>query len=114
MPNDTALDAIYSALRGLALRQRTVADNIANVNTPGYTAQRVSFEGSLRGALAIGNPSLATPDVVASTDPAGVDGNNVNLDDETVSLVQTGLQYQTMLEAMNAKFRLLRDSMKES
>ena len=114
MPNDTALDAIYSALRGLALRQRTAADNIANVDTPGFTARRVSFEGSLRDALTIGEPASATPDVVPSTDPGGVNGNNVNLDDETVSLVKSGLQYQTMLEAMNAKFRLLRDAMKES
>ena len=114
MLNDTALDAIHSALRGLALRQRTAADNIANVDTPGFTARRVSFEGSLRNALTIGQPDLASPSVVASTAPAGVDGNNVNLDDETVSLVQTGLQYQTMLEAMNAKFRLLRDAMKET
>ena len=112
--NDIALDAVYAALRGLGLRQRTIADNIANIDTPGFTAQRVSFEGSLRGALATGQPELTSPAVVRSSDPAGVNGNNVNLDDETVSLVQTGLQYQTMLEAMNAKFRLLRDAMKES
>ena len=112
--NDIAIDAVYAALRGLAQRQRTITDNIANIDTAGYTAQRVEFEGSLRGALAIGQPELASPAVVRSTDPAGVNGNNVNLDDETVSLVETGLRYQSMLEAMNAKFRLLRDAIKES
>ena len=35
--------ALGSALDGLALRQRTIASNIANVNTPGYTAKRVIF-----------------------------------------------------------------------
>ena len=35
--------ALSSALDGLALRQKAIADNIANVNPPGYTAQRVQF-----------------------------------------------------------------------
>ncbi len=30
--------ALASALDGLAARQRAIANNIANVNTPGYTA----------------------------------------------------------------------------
>ena len=32
--------ALISALDGLALRQRSIAENIANVNTPGYQAKR--------------------------------------------------------------------------
>ena len=39
--------ALASALDGLAARQRAIANNIANVNTPGYTAERVSFEDAL-------------------------------------------------------------------
>ena len=39
--------ALSSALDGLSARQRAIANNIANVNTPGYTAERVSFEDAL-------------------------------------------------------------------
>ena len=48
-----------SALDGIALRQRVIADNIANVDTPGYRATSVDFETSLRAAIASGDPSAA-------------------------------------------------------
>ena len=44
--------ALASALDGLAARQRAIANNIANVNTPGYTAERVSFESALAASVA--------------------------------------------------------------
>jgi flagellar basal-body rod protein FlgB len=105
--NDLTMTALEDALRGLATRQRVIADNIANVQTPGFLARRVDFESSLRSAIDSGMASPATVDISQSTAPTRLDGNNVNLDDETVDLMQTGLRYQTMLEGMNAKFRLL-------
>jgi flagellar basal-body rod protein FlgB len=43
-----------------------------------------------------------------STDPVNVNGNNVSLDNEVVSLTQTDLAYQLMIRALNNKFGLLR------
>ena len=37
-----------------------------------------------------------------------MDGNNVNLDDETLTMTDTNLRYETMVDAMNTKFRILR------
>ena len=110
--NDVTMVALEDALRGLSLRQRVIADNIANVQTPGYLAGRVDFEASLRSAV---DTSMATPFQPAtsrSTDPTRLDGNNVNLDDETLGMIQNDLRYQTMLEGMNAKFRLLRTAIR--
>jgi flagellar basal-body rod protein FlgB len=39
--------AVTSALDGLSARQRAIANNIANVNTPNYHAKRVAFEDAL-------------------------------------------------------------------
>jgi flagellar basal body rod protein FlgB len=39
-------------------------------------------------------------------------GNNVNVDVETVNLVDVGLRYQLATESMNNKFRLLREGMR--
>ena len=76
---------------------------------PGTTAAtKVDFESSLRRAVSIGQPNAATPSTSKSTEPNGPNDNNVNIDDETVSMIDTNLKYQTMVEAMNAKFRLLR------
>lgn len=106
---DFTTAAIHSALSGLSVRQKATADNIANIQTPGYLAGRVDFESSLRDALA-GRTSAVEPSMTRSLSPTRTDGNNVNLDTETLSMVETNLKYQTMVEAMNHKFRLLRTS----
>ncbi len=110
--NDLTMAALEDTLRGLALRQRVTADNIANVQTPGFLAGRVDFETSLRDAASAGMALPVQPSVSRSTEPTRIDGNNVNLDDETLSMVQSDLRYQTMLEGMNAKFRLLRTAIR--
>jgi flagellar basal-body rod protein FlgB len=43
--------ALGSALDGLSARQRSIANNIANVNTPNYHAQRVQVEDALAQSL---------------------------------------------------------------
>ena len=49
---DLTMQAIQTSLDGLAARQRIDATNLANSETPGYTAQTVNFEDSLSAALA--------------------------------------------------------------
>jgi flagellar basal-body rod protein FlgB len=105
---DSTGSAIYAALNGLAARQRVIANNVANVETPGFIAGRVSFEDSLRAALAGGDPGSTSVATVRSTDPVNVNGNNVSLDNEVVSLTDTDLRYQLMVEALNQKFGVLR------
>ena len=68
---DAVGSALRSALDGLAYRQRVSANNVANVDTPGFTASTVDFEDSLRGALADGTytPGEAAPDHDAVDEP---------------------------------------------
>jgi flagellar basal-body rod protein FlgB len=112
--DDLAMTAIGSALSGLSARQRVIADNIANINTPGYQARRVEFEDALRSAVADGAPPAVTPEVARSLEPTRLDGNNVNLDEETLLNVDTGLRYSLMLRAADAEFSILRASMRTS
>src|SRR4028119_1535159 len=92
---DVTSSALHTALTGLAQRQRVTADNIANLQTPGFLAGRVDFESGLRGALAGGStPTASTGTVRRSMEPTRLDGNNVNLDAETVIATETGLRYQ--------------------
>jgi flagellar basal-body rod protein FlgB len=107
--NDLAIEAIQGALHGLAARQRTIADNISNSETPGFLAGQVSFESSLADAISNdGDPSTVQPTMSRSTAPTNLQGNNVSLDDETVSAMKTDMSYQLMIEAMTSKFNLLR------
>ena len=105
---DSTGSAIYAALNGLAARQRVVANNVANVETPGYIAGKVSFEDSLRAAIADGNSGASSVSTLRSTHPVNLNGNNVSLDTEVVSLTETDLAYQLMISALNSKFGLLR------
>ncbi len=109
---DFTMRVIQADLDGLAARQRIIAQNLANTDTPGYLAGRVDFEESLRNAVANGAPEATQISTRMSLDPTNVNGNNVNVDDENISLIDTGLRYQLATEAMNAKFRILRASMK--
>ena len=65
MLDDITSVTVHTALTGLAMRQRVTADNIANIETPGFLAGRVSFEDSLRDAVDDGTP--AATDVVERT-----------------------------------------------
>jgi flagellar basal-body rod protein FlgB len=96
------------ALDALAKRQRAIADNMSNVQTPGFLAGRVSFEDSLAHALRDGDLSETATTTARSLEPTREDGNNVNMDHEFLSNVDTNLRYQTMLRAVDDKFGLLR------
>ena len=116
MFDDVASAAVRTALTGLATRQRVSANNIANIETPGFTAQRVDFEGALRSAVQNATDG-STVDGVApavSSSPLAPrqDGNNVNLDEETLSSMDTGLRYQTMLRAMDERYGLIATAIK--
>lgn len=99
--------ALNSALDGLAARQRAIADNIANVNTPGFQARRVQFEQALAESVTQGD-GAATAQTRVSQDPTRLNGNNVNLDTETLSNIDTVLRFQFATNAVNHEFSFLR------
>ncbi|GAB3583553.1 flagellar basal body rod protein FlgB [Leifsonia lichenia] len=105
--------ALASALDGLAARQRAIANNIANVNTPGYTAERVSFEDALSRSVAQGDGHAAST-VARSLEPTRLDGNNVNLDTETLSNVDTVLRFQFASQAAGGQFSSIRAALRTS
>jgi flagellar basal-body rod protein FlgB len=115
MIEDTTMTALHAALSGLAQRQRVTADNIANVNTPGFLAGRTDFESTLRSQLGGGEtPTVGGGVTARSLEPTNTNGNNVNLDEETVISTQTGLRYQLALNALDGKYSLLRSALKTS
>lgn len=104
---------VSSALDGLALRQRVIADNVANIQTPGFRAGRVSFEGALADAVRNGS-GVATPTVGRSNEATRLDGNNVNLDTETLLNIETNLRYELATRAISGTFDKLRTAMRTS
>jgi len=69
---DSTLNALERALDGATLRHEALANNIANVNTPGFKRSDVGFSGRLDGALAEGDrPGLSLLRAGAQGGPAG-------------------------------------------
>jgi flagellar basal-body rod protein FlgB len=118
---------IRTALEGLTARQRTIADNVANVDTPEFKASHVSFETALKQAVgsveqplpmtkvqnAVAGPGDAPVDVKPSvTIDADLsrrnDGNNVDVDREMLELADTNLRFNALIQTMNAKLSGLR------
>ena len=115
MITDSTMTALHASLTGLQQRQRVTADNIANIQTPGFLAGRVDFESTLQAEIANGEtPVVGQRSVTRSLDPTRTDGNNVNLDTETVIQTETGLRYQLALSALDGKYSLLRSALRTS
>ena len=107
--SDSVAAALGGALDGLALRQRVAADNIANLDTPGFTAVTVDFETSLRSALSDGRvgPGDVLPSTRTSSAAPGVNGNNVDLATETMTAMQSVFQYQLLTRAVGDRYSLV-------
>ncbi|HUZ10061.1 MAG TPA: flagellar basal body protein [Acidimicrobiales bacterium] len=105
--SDGIVGVLQFAVDSLSLQQQTTANNIANDQTPGYTAQEVSFEQSLQQAISSPTGGPATATVTSSPAVPGSNGNNVDLPTEMTQATQETMQYQTMVELLNAQFRLV-------
>jgi flagellar basal-body rod protein FlgB len=108
---DSTTLALQSALRGLGARQEAIAANVANVETPGYLAKTVSFEDSLRAAIDQGSASTMSVTEERSLAPTRANGNNVSLDVEIASQVETNLRHQLAIRALNAKYAAIRTAL---
>jgi flagellar basal-body rod protein FlgB len=123
--SDIALRTARTALDGLSLRQQAISRNLANVDTPGYQAQTINFEDTLKhlvdqdGTLPMDttNTSHLLP---ASQETTGfsishrqggsfrADQNNVDVDVEMTDMSETGIQYQAVSQTVSQKLLLLK------
>ncbi|MCJ7751119.1 MAG: flagellar basal body rod protein FlgB [Armatimonadetes bacterium] len=118
--SDISSGALTGALRGCSARQRALADNIANVDTPGFIRQDLQFEEALATAVRTARRAPQRAGHVVSefrvepkrdrSLPARADGNNVDIDREMVMLARNALRYQAAGEALSARVRMLRSA----
>ncbi len=113
--NDAVGQVLASALDGVSARQNVIANNVANVDTPGFRATSVDFETQLKAAISDGTFTEAgglpvdTGITTTPTDtPVGANGNNVDLRKETMAAVQSQFQYQMLTRAVSDRFNVLK------
>ncbi|CDD47637.1 flagellar basal body rod protein FlgB [Firmicutes bacterium CAG:534] len=108
------------------LRNDILANNLANVDTPGYKRKDIDFESQLRRALGSSRYESVDSKVshVTSTELEGrvytdaanfsyrLDGNNVDIDTENVELASNQIKYNGLMSGINQEFANLKMVMK--
>jgi flagellar basal-body rod protein FlgB len=119
---DKTIRMIEDRLSLNAMNQKLISGNLANIDTPGYTAKGLSFDETLRQSLedqvlhmVRSNDRHLTPDdpLQAMESPEVVENGPVDLDTEMVNLTKNSIEYQHMLGMLNKKLSMLRNAINE-
>lgn len=111
--------AMESGLTALNMKQEVISHNIANIDTPDYKSYELNFGNVLEQAYQSGlkkddaeNNSNAydfKATVTRNSDTSVlVDGNNVDVDEQSLELYSTYLQSSAIIQKMNSKISDIR------
>ncbi|QHT60690.1 flagellar basal body rod protein FlgB [Paenibacillus lycopersici] len=125
--NGAEFGRLQNALNAAEMRQRVIANNIANVDTPKFKRSEVVFEQLLEQSMGSGayqlagkrtNPrhipigsSSSVPQAQVVTDETSVmnnDVNNVDIDREMSLLAKNQLNYNFYVQQMNHDVKMMR------
>ena len=126
-----SIELLKGGLDAGAARMQVIAENLANVETPGYRAREVLFESLLGEAQSQVSQSLpltltngqhltasAGPDgavppprIVASAAPTEAgNAHNVDAERELVEMQKNEIQFQALSQVLGDKYRQLKDA----
>jgi len=119
---DKTVSLVSDRLNLNSANQRVIASNLANIDTPGYVAKALKFEGVLRESMeeevlkmVRSNGQHADPadasDAVKSLETEEVGA--VDLDQEMVRLSRNSIEYQYMVSMLNRKFVMMKTALGE-
>ena len=126
------LKILEKALDASLMRNEVIAQNIANVDTPNYKKRTVKFEEYLSAALkssnfkgftthskhiSIGGNDVDSIGIKVTQDykelSMRLDGNNVDVEAEMAAMAQNSLQYNTLIQSLSGKYRILKSAISE-
>ena len=126
---DQALGIHQQALQVRGQRASVLANNLANVDTPGYKARDLDFKGILQGEVALtdGRTAMRTTDsrhfpgqslsaeaglLYRTPQQPSIDGNTVEEQVEHAAYMENTLAFQASFTFLNSKFRGLMTAIK--
>lgn len=124
---DRATQSLEAYLDLLSTRQKLVASNIANLDTPGYRTRDIDFQAELRTALGRVQSGHANADATADATGRGTvaaakeveglavknDGNDVQLERESRLLAENAMRFELASALLSSRFRSIRLAIKE-
>lgn len=110
-----------------SMRNRVIAENIANAQTPGYSALKVDFDKYMKNTNNLGKIDMVRTSrnhISQSKQNSGIeieksglrpraDGNNVDQDLEITKMAENTIVYKTAVELLSRKFKMLKMTIEE-
>jgi len=106
---DAVAGSLEKYMTLLSVRQKLVASNIANADTPGYRTRDIDFQSEFQSLIESAGPAVIEPDGL----PAKNDGNNVNMDREARLLAENALRYNLASTLARSEIRTLRSAIED-
>jgi flagellar basal-body rod protein FlgB len=95
----------------LSSRQKLVASNIANADTPGYRTQDIDFQQEFMSSLG------STNEPPREMEPTGLtekpDGNNVSIDREARLLAENAIRFNLASALTRQRLGMVRSAIRE-
>ncbi|MHB8170484.1 MAG: flagellar basal body rod protein FlgB [Thermincolia bacterium] len=134
LTNTVFMQVAEKGLDAAAMRQNVIANNLSNVDTPGFKRSFVTFEEELKAALTVvQGPKLRGtqtndkhlpigPKALGQVRPQAYvqhntslrnDGNNVDIDEETANLAKNSIMYNVLAQQIASDFNSLRTVISE-
>lgn len=118
---DKSINLLEKMLNVSATKHKVIANNIANINTPGYKKLEVSFAEQLEKIIkdtSTNKFDAFQPKIVVSKeDTNGTvrnDGNNVDMDKEVSALMKNTLSYSVYTQLLAKKMELVKSAIENS
>lgn len=116
---------LEQSLNSASTRQKTIADNIANVDTPNYKAKKTVFKHQLHNVIEghqlnayrtddrhfeFGGKQNSQAAVVVSRTNSmfNHNGNNVDIEHEMAEMAKNQIYYNALIERLNGRFNSLK------
>jgi len=104
---NTILDLINAGIQAENVRQKAIASNFANFETPGYRRLDVKFEevlaacsGSDEGDLSLAEPEIYEP----KQTPVNANGNDTSLETEVGEMIKNSLRHKAYIRLLSKKY----------
>jgi flagellar basal-body rod protein FlgB len=108
-------EQLSAALKGTSLRSKAIANNIANIHTPGYKRQVVEFEKLLASAIEANgslrkgefHPEITQPE----NTPLGEFGNDVVMETEIGDLIKNSTMHKVYIKLLSKTYQQMEMAM---
>jgi len=119
---DKEMSILQGIIRSANVRQKVIASNIANSDTPGYKARDVEFGNILQKRMKLtttnqghvkGNSgNKISTKITVNNDPSWGDRNNVQMNIEVAKMTENSLTHDAAVRLLNAKIKMFKTAIK--